>query len=474
MDTRYPTAYTLMCHFTKKIILAIPAIVFIFSFVSPYVADAALSPLTDTQCWTEAMCLGRTHDCKYCFKEGEGQCSAPFGKCYHPHEPIDLQIHLGSTGQVTDMAEYISLAYRYVLSIGSILAVVVIIASGIIYLTAGGNPSRIGQAKEYIGGAVVGVILLFTSYLILNTLNPDLVRLKMPNISMIRPADMPATFCADIRWDTGNTENNRPLFFRADDVAHDGDSPTDPRRLKDYAEATSSGGRNYDPEQLTCNFAFYSPTIAGQTPCYGSGGCDPRDGHQTACVRDVSKANWFICQTSNLNGSITTTTSSYPFDQRILFSFIHLKMVCNNNHDYAANLQTVGEIGLAGISEINGYNIAIPSIDNLRENGCQNDGGVKGFFAHIALQEQDRFFNDNYHFNFGKSGCVNSGGSPYSITNRISVDYSMREGVARTPNIIPDEELWSLDELSSESGVRCDLVIENHPNSFPISEYGGE
>ena len=121
-----------MRQFTKKIILAIPLAVFAFYFALPFVANAALSPLTDTQCWTREMCLGKTDDCSYCFKEGEGQCSAPFGKCYHPHEPIDLQIKLGSTGQVTDMAEYISLAYSYVLSIGKILAVVIIIASGFI------------------------------------------------------------------------------------------------------------------------------------------------------------------------------------------------------------------------------------------------------------------------------------------------------------------------------------------------------
>jgi len=471
---------------TKKIILAIPLIV--FSFMLPCVANAALSPLTDTQCWTREMCLGRTHDCDHCFKEGEGQCSAPFGRCYHPHEPIDLQIHLGSTGQVTDMAEYISLAYSYVLSIGSILAVVVIIASGIIYLTAGGNPSRIGQAKEYIGGAVVGVILLFTSYLILNTLNPDLVRLKMPSISMIRPADIPATFCADVRWNTGNTENNRPLFFRADDVAHDGDSPTDPRRLKDYAEATSSGGRNYDPEQLTCNFAFYSPTVAGE-PCYGSGGCEPdADGNPSICARDPdpAKRDWYTCQRGYVTGDIEygiETYDLYGSGNQLQVIKMQIRALCGDN-----TRETLGTVLNLDEDAMPRYVLNFSTMasliesgetyeQHLRESTCSNHNGLRGIFLGMQLQENDMAMDDgsmdgnteetSYQFYFGKSACTNTSSNPYSVTFR-------RYGGGGRWQIwqdIPPEELWSFDEIFSETTrVRCNLRIENHHDSFPVIE----
>ncbi|OGF21643.1 hypothetical protein A2316_01095 [Candidatus Falkowbacteria bacterium RIFOXYB2_FULL_38_15] len=452
-----------MRQFTKKIILAIPLAVFAFYFALPFVANAALSPLTDTQCWTREMCLGKTDDCSYCFKEGEGQCSAPFGKCYHPHEPIDLQIKLGSTGQVTDMAEYISLAYSYVLSIGNILAVVIIIASGFIYLTAGGNPSRIGQAKEYIGGAVVGVILLFTSYLILNTLNPDLVRLKMPSIYMIRPADMPATFCADIDWGEGS-EN--PIFYRADDVARDGDSPANPRRLKDYATATASGGREHDPENLTCNFAFYSPTIAGQSPCYGSGGCEPDDdGNPSVCAKDsgTERNDWFTCQAGNIAGEITY--GNYPFDDDLQVSVMGVDYFCNDNSHWSAGPTRMGE------EQIPSY--VLPGPGNILSDGntvrCRDRNTTLGkFYITIIIQENDTF-DDSWVFYLGKSACINLSGREYSVTSPSSPGRTTGAGVRNLGDPQMDQsELWTLDELRNT--VRCNLRIENRPDSFPITE----
>jgi len=437
---------------TKKIILAIPLIV--FSFMLPCVANAALSPLTDTQCWTREMCLGRTHDCDHCFKEGEGQCSAPFGRCYHPHEPIDLQIHLGSTGQVTDMAEYISLAYSYVLSIGSILAVVVIIASGIIYLTAGGNPSRIGQAKEYIGGAVVGVILLFTSYLILNTLNPDLVRLKMPSISMIRPANIATTFCADVPWD-----EKTPTFFRADNVAEN-TSPTNPRTLKNPVEAVSSGGgRPYDPTQLTCNWAFYTATT-GETPCFGNGGCEPRNGSPTVCAQDTStgRNDWFTCQEGSITGTIAY--GAYPFSNPLQISYISLHYLCGEGGAHELNRTTMPQ------EQSSSYVLSAPA--NVSPSHCPLEGdSIRGFFLRIGIEEND-FIDDEWEFHLGKSACINTSRNAYSIT----LPSSPRNGDATADSAlfpqIDQSELWTLEELGTE--IRCNLKLEPRPDSFPITE----
>ncbi|HLD31265.1 MAG TPA: hypothetical protein VJB41_03705, partial [Patescibacteria group bacterium] len=50
------------------------------------------------------------------------------------------------------IGEYVSALYNYVLGIVGILAVVVIIFAGGIWLTAGGSPERIKTAQEYIFG----------------------------------------------------------------------------------------------------------------------------------------------------------------------------------------------------------------------------------------------------------------------------------------------------------------------------------
>ncbi len=68
--------------------------------------------------------------------------------------------------------------YKWVLGIGALIALLVLIYGGIVYTTSAGNESRIGEAKEWVFGALIGLFLLFGSYLVLNTINPELAKLK--------------------------------------------------------------------------------------------------------------------------------------------------------------------------------------------------------------------------------------------------------------------------------------------------------
>jgi len=73
------------------------------------------------------------------------------------------------------MQEYIVEIYKYGVGIVGILATVVMMIGGIIWLTAGGDATRLGEAKAWITASVTGLIIALTSYLILYTVNPDLI-----------------------------------------------------------------------------------------------------------------------------------------------------------------------------------------------------------------------------------------------------------------------------------------------------------
>ena len=73
------------------------------------------------------------------------------------------------------LPEYIQSLYKFFVGIAGILAVVMIAIGGLIWLFSGGDSGKITKAKEIIVGAIVGLILVLTSYLILNTINPKLV-----------------------------------------------------------------------------------------------------------------------------------------------------------------------------------------------------------------------------------------------------------------------------------------------------------
>jgi 3D (Asp-Asp-Asp) domain-containing protein len=74
------------------------------------------------------------------------------------------------------IAEYLVAIYKLGQIFGTIIAIAMIMMAGFMWLTSGGNQAMIGQAKDHISSAVIGLALLFGSYVILTTVNPALVR----------------------------------------------------------------------------------------------------------------------------------------------------------------------------------------------------------------------------------------------------------------------------------------------------------
>ncbi len=78
---------------------------------------------------------------------------------------------------------YLSGLYNFLISVVGILAMAVIIYGGMRYLTSAGNPSSVEEAKDAITSAVTGLILALVSWLILSTINPDILVLKSVGVS---------------------------------------------------------------------------------------------------------------------------------------------------------------------------------------------------------------------------------------------------------------------------------------------------
>ncbi len=88
---------------------------------------------------------------------------------------------------------YIKYIYNLLLAIGGLLAFGILIYAGFRYLTSVGSPARIADAKDQIFAAFLGLIILLSSYLILYTIDPQLVILKPPGIKP-PPAVEPPVF----------------------------------------------------------------------------------------------------------------------------------------------------------------------------------------------------------------------------------------------------------------------------------------
>ncbi|MBU4308902.1 pilin [Patescibacteria group bacterium] len=83
------------------------------------------------------------------------------------------------------IAKYTTNVYKYAVSIVGILAAIVLMWGGVRWLTAGGNQEAVGDAKKWIEGALSGLVLVMTSYMILYFVNPDLTTFKLIKITPI-------------------------------------------------------------------------------------------------------------------------------------------------------------------------------------------------------------------------------------------------------------------------------------------------
>ena len=83
-------------------------------------------------------------------------------------------INLTGTSTLTDLIAYL---YGWMIAIGGLIAFIIIVIAGFQYLTSSGNPTKTQDAKDKILSAVTGLILLLSTVIILNVLNPELTKL---------------------------------------------------------------------------------------------------------------------------------------------------------------------------------------------------------------------------------------------------------------------------------------------------------
>lgn len=83
----------------------------------------------------------------------------------------------GDCIEVDWLSKYIGAIYKYGVGLAAVLATIMIMVGGFLWLTSAGSPDRVGKAKEFITSALTGLFLALFSFIILYTVNPRLVDL---------------------------------------------------------------------------------------------------------------------------------------------------------------------------------------------------------------------------------------------------------------------------------------------------------
>ena len=192
----------------------------------------------------------------------------------------------GDECKIPWIGQYIKGLYDYALSIAGILAALVLMAGGVIWLISAGDASKITQAKELITGSITGLIILTASYVILLQINPSLVLFNPIGISQVIRMDYgdsnwtgaqstkqsPPQYCGCVNWKNLYASSNlksaaaiktklagTPLADYSDLIAKlSASNNIDPALVlsiwqQDSSYATAGAGKtNKNPGNVTC------------------------------------------------------------------------------------------------------------------------------------------------------------------------------------------------------------------------------
>jgi len=158
-------------------------------------------------CWREDACqkqrkaLNSDADVKDGWLENEDPCNKTgWGKCLPAGKTV-TEIAFGGRREFVHLGDFIQTVYKFAIGAAAILAVVMIVVAGAQWAASGGNAETIGSSKKKIVGALVGLFIAYASYFILNTVNPALVNLRLPNVWMLKPQQIIPQFCSQASAD---------------------------------------------------------------------------------------------------------------------------------------------------------------------------------------------------------------------------------------------------------------------------------
>jgi len=77
-----------------------------------------------------------------------------------------------------DLYNCINRVYRFALVLASVVGVFMIVIAGYVYMAAEGNEESVTKAKDILLTTIVALVILSAGYILLNFLNPDLVKFQ--------------------------------------------------------------------------------------------------------------------------------------------------------------------------------------------------------------------------------------------------------------------------------------------------------
>lgn len=203
------------------------------------------------------------------------------------------------------LGRYMLAIINYALAAVAILATVVLMGGGLLWLTSRGDSGQVSKAKGLIGGSITGLILLLCSWIILNTINPKLTEFQSIDTKVVEPENYQImTCCHPTNGPTYvkiETKDGKKIALggvnKGKEIKCKSDTPecTNDNVCAAYNSDNGKNGYKCVPDNFCCSCI----SVSGST---GGGGAGSN------CIRNVSLEN---CTKSCENSAMSIYPSNY-------------------------------------------------------------------------------------------------------------------------------------------------------------------
>jgi|GEM_PF-1707586 len=274
-----------MKFFSKILFLFIASLLFF-----PSITHAAIDP----RCFTQKQCIdyrtqtlgmdqktaaegffhGTREALDACGKEDASKNLLGF--CA-PGQTAKTKVKFFGSNTFENVGDFIAKAYEYSIFIAIILAVLMIVVAGLQITGSGGNSSTIDAGKKRILSAITGLLLVLFGFTILGTINPNLLKLRIPDVWLINTQGLTTVKCGELQDGAKLAEAidiEQKLKFKA--------RLTEISPFTDKNRVTSQTNFNLEKKDATCGSQYFVDGTGGQT-CRGD-----------ICPKDSSGAT-YVC-----------------------------------------------------------------------------------------------------------------------------------------------------------------------------------
>lgn len=327
--------------------------------------------------------------------QADGKTEEQLGFCL-PSYKTKTQITFGGRSDFLHIGDFIQFMYRYGIWVVGLLAILMIVFAGFERLTSGGNPDRIQSSNKRIGGALVGVLLAVGSFVILRTINPALVNLRLPQVWMVNPIRLSSPFCSGLPDNTvlaplGPT--GQPTSEAQKKAAYT--SAQQSKAFQPMTIAPPKCGTDYLVQSggnQTCSGTICEPTGSSINSCFiFSGNSSCKKGNIVGAIYNSSAFS------DNIIADVVTEEWDWPWS----VGDIELQANCLDGSD--PKLSTTQATVLNKEKKIQFFAL---SVSELALNGaCGSITNLKGFYLDVTFNEAlDLTGNEDHFIGKGPNG----------------------------------------------------------------------